>query len=451
MMEERGSNTEPRDLPDTATHAGSRFSAVDPRSSIPEPRSSVLDPRSSVPLYGSQFWIAYAANLLLVTGNTLIFRFADFVKFLDGSAIDAGLIVGIGTGVSVLVRVWLGRLIDQQGPRHVWIVSATALVASLLGFACLNSLGPQIYLLRMVYSCSIAGAFSCSMIHLCTDVPVTRRAELIGTLGTSGFLGMMLGPQIGDWMFPPRHTSHSQYVAMFLTAAAFCVGYCLLVVYLSRHSARPTPHEPPPLGRLLVEYWPGMLLPVAMMMGMAQVVPSTFLTLFRDHLDLDGIGVFFWFYAPIAIVMRLIGRRWPEQLGRRAAALIGLVLLAVSMPLYLIVRTQWQLAWAALAAGTGHALLFPSVATLGAESFPERYRATGTTLILGFVDLGTLCGAPALGAIIDHVSFDAMFWSASGVLSVVALSFAGVSLFQWRRDAAQLKSSAEVAEDMGGW
>ena len=36
-------------------------------------------------VYNRTFWLAYAANLLLVTANALTFRFAEFVKFLGGT------------------------------------------------------------------------------------------------------------------------------------------------------------------------------------------------------------------------------------------------------------------------------------------------------------------------------------------------------------------------------
>ncbi len=51
--------------------------------------------------------------------------------------------------------------------------------------------------------------------------------------------------------------------------------------------------------------------------------------------------------------------------------------------------------------GFGHALLFPAVVSLGSEAFPREYRGTGTTIVMGFFDVGTFVSAPILGAIID--------------------------------------------------
>jgi hypothetical protein len=53
------------------------------------------DTASALPrLYDTAFWLTYLANFLLVTANALLFRFAEFVEFLGGSAGTAGLVVG---------------------------------------------------------------------------------------------------------------------------------------------------------------------------------------------------------------------------------------------------------------------------------------------------------------------------------------------------------------------
>jgi MFS family permease len=414
---------------------------------FPAALSSVRDPR----LYGTDFWLAFLANFLFTSGNSLLFRFADFVAFLGGSAGTAGLVVGLGTGVSLFVRIVQGRVMDRRGPRVVWIVSSLLFVLSCVAFMPLESLGPGVYAARMAYASGIAGMFTCSVVHICTGVRVERRAELIGTLGVSGFLGMIVGPRIGDWIFRSGDALRGDYVLMFALSALLGAVYLGIVVYLTRHSRPPVTGDHLPIGRVLIEHWPGVLVAVAMMMGIGQVVHSTFLTRFRDARDLEGISVFFLFYAPTAILLRLAGGRWFERVGRRRATLVALGLLATSMLLYPEVATEWNLVWPALAAGSGHAILFPCVTTLGAEAFPERYRATGTTLILGFMDVGILCGAPTLGAVIDRFGFDAMFFTAATVIGTVGVAFAASSLARWRRNELPVGTSPGTAADVADW
>jgi MFS family permease len=150
--------------------------------------------------------------------------------------------------------------------------------------------------------------------------------------------------------------------------------------------------------------------------------------------------------------MRLVGRHWPSQTGRRYAAFAGLVSLTASMLTYLWVGSEWGLAFPALAAGTGQALLFPAVTTLGAESFPERYRGTATTLILGIVDMGGLCGAPILGLIVDHYGFRAMFLCAACTIFSVAIAFMASCLVQRTLLERPLGEVAgEAGEQLAEW
>ena len=59
---------------------------------------------------------------------------------------------------------------------------------------------------------------------------------------------------------------------------------------------------------------------------------------------------------------------------------------------------------------------FSSVVSLGAETFPEQYRGTGTTMILAFADLGMAITSPMLGKILDVWGFTAMLSVTSATL-----------------------------------
>ena len=60
--------------------------------------------------------------------------------------------------------------------------------------------GPAIYVLRIIYQSSIAGVFGASITYISRRAPLSRVAEIVGTLGTSGFIGMMSGTTLGDWL-----------------------------------------------------------------------------------------------------------------------------------------------------------------------------------------------------------------------------------------------------------
>jgi MFS family permease len=85
----------------------------------------------------------------------------------------------------------------------------------------------------------------------------------------------------------------------------------------------------------------------------------------------------------------------------------------------------------AIVCGFGHALLFPAIVSIGAGRFPIQYRGTGTTLVLGFTELGTALAAPILGMLIDMGNvgdairgFSWMFMSASAAAGVAGVFYA---------------------------
>jgi MFS family permease len=87
------------------------------------------------------------------------------------------------------------------------------------------------------------------------------------------------------------------------------------------------------------------------------------------------------------------------------------------------VTRDWHFLFPATAFGFGQALLYPAIVSLGAGAFPRRYRGMGTTVVLGFIELGTATSPPALGWIIDRYGFHAMFYSAATVGVCVAVCY----------------------------
>jgi len=89
--------------------------------------------------------------------------------------------------------------------------------------------------------------------------------------------------------------------------------------------------------------------------------------------------------------------------------LLGLLGHTVGFVLLWRVVGEWDYVLPSLCGGFAHALLFPCVVSLGAERFPERYRGSGTTLILGFIDVGGALAAQPLGWVIDSYGFTPMY------------------------------------------
>ncbi|MEO1996781.1 MAG: MFS transporter [Planctomycetaceae bacterium] len=392
--------------------------------------SSSANPKPQQPptVYDGVYWLTYFANLLLVTASALTFRFAELVAFLGGSEHQAGSIVSLGIGCALGVRIVLGQAIDHHGPRRYWLLAAVLFVVSCSLLAFCHALSWQIYVARMLFATSVSTMFTCSVVHVQKRVPTERRAEIIGNLGSSGFLGMIIGSLLGDEILRLFSDDPSQqFFVLFGAAAGLGCLYLLTVILLTRSDQHFRPPETVGVHRLMWRYWPGNIALVGLMMGVALTVTTVFLTRYATSRHLEGLGTFFTTYAISAFVMRLKVRRWTTTIGRHRMVVLGLAGHALGHFILPFVTRELQFVVPALCCGFGHALLFPAVVSKGSGAFPTVYRGSGTTVILGTIDLGAALSAPILGWIIDLRGFHWMFNCSAGFALFVATVYACTS------------------------
>jgi MFS family permease len=433
----------------------SRHHPIPPEASPTAPgRRPDQNPDAERSPYGVPFWRAYLATTFLMVAIALLFRYADFVTVLGGTELHLGWIVGVGMVGSLLMRVVLGTWIDRYGPRRVWLGSLALFAASCFGHLLVTDYaGPGIYVLRIAYCSALAGVFGAAMTFISGRAPVVRAAEMIGMLGTSGFLGMILGTQLGDLLLGTPTIQRWQVDRMFTIAGTLAVVAVVFAWGATRNEPRPVRRRRPPLAWLLRRYHPGTVLLVSVANGVALALPSTFLRPYAAELEIPRIGLFFAVYAPAAIVTRVLTRRLPERLGLTPMILLGLGLMIVGQLLLLVVDAEWMLVVPAVGYGMGHAVVFPTTIAAGMRAFPSRYRGLGTTLMLAGYDLGNLVGAPAAGAIV-HFSvmvgvpgYPAMFVSVATVLALVGVTYA-LTGRRWKkpRRRARPPRSRELSE-----
>ena len=387
--------------------------------------------------YDRIFWLAYLSNGVTTLANAMLVRYSDFVVQLGGEERQLGLIVGCGMAGSVAVRMIQGESIDRWGAGRVWRLSILLYCVSLIAHLFLRSAySPSIFLTRTLMQASLAGMFGSSITFVSLRVPPQRLAEIVGALGTSGFLGILVGPLISDALSLGRRGvavgSHSQAAwtsaeLMFVVAAAFAVVASATAWMATSGEAPPRPRRRPHFLQVTRRYFPLALAAASAAMGAGFSIPMTFLRPFSAEHGIGGVGLFFAIYAAIAFVARILSRSLFERHGNRPWILVGLGLLTASYLAYLPVVDTWQLAFPAALAGTAHALLFPSIMAAGTSAFPRRYLGVATSFVLAMFDLGTLLSSPLVGALLHTAkavgwpAYEVAFGAAAATLGVTAV------------------------------
>lgn len=403
----------------------------------PVPRSEAGESTA----FGWPFWLTYGSNFLLMVAVSLLYRYGDFVTFLDGNEVDLGWIISVGMIGSLAMRLGQGIGIDAYGPRQIWLMSSTMFIATCFAHLLVTDVhGPLVYCLRIFYQSSLAGFFGASITYISGRAPVARIAEVVGTLGTSGFVGMVVGTWLGDRLLNFTELDRSHVDHMFLVAAALGTASLAMSWLATRGHLPPVRRKRLPMLRVLRRYHPGGILLIAIATGFGLSLPGVFLSRYAAHLQIADIGPFFTVYCPTAFIARMSMRSVPERFGIRPMILVGMLAMVAGMLLFLVVRQPWQFAIPAVSVAIAHAALFPAVIAGGSGPFPTRYRGLGTTVSLAFFDLGCLVGSPIVGEVLywaEHFGwpgYPTMFVVVAGLLGSLGLLYAAG---EWRKEGGR--------------
>ena len=393
-------------------------------------------------LYDRNFVLAMASQTCFVIANTLMAHYARWIDFLGGDLNKIGAIMGTGAIFGLLLRPWLGQWINRFGSKKMWFVGYLVFALSSLANLMLGGIGPSIYLVRAVLVLGGAIVFASSLTYITQTTPEDRRTEAIGILGAGGFMGMLVGPALGDLILGADDRTRHDFTVLFLTA-----GFANIVPAAMLCFMRSPTNKSPNLSVRLQDFflttwrnWPGTILLVDIVFGMCMTAPFVFLAKYIDDKSLlipgvSVIGLFFWCYAGWAFLVRVLLRRTPERLGRRKVLLVGLPFMAAGMFCFWLVdkSAPWMIVVPALVTGTGHSLMFHTMTSLTIESFPHEVRGTGSALALMMLDLGMIAGAPILGAIAATYDYPWMFATIGTLAFVVAVAYTISSIPVWQQ------------------
>ena len=408
-------------------------------------------------LYSRSFLIAFLSQTGFVLANTLMAHYARWIDFLGGGVSDVGWIMGVGSIAGLLMRPWIGQWINRWGARKMWAIGYGILAIAILGNLLLHELNWMMLVLRSLLVFGVALNFSSSLTYITQISPIDRRTEAIGSLGVGGFLGMMVGPYLGDLILGAGERTRENFTILFVTAAGAMLVPALLLLLLPepQFEERSRALRLKDFAKTVRTYWPGTILLVNMVFGLCMTVPFIFLSKYIDEvgLSINGIseiGLFFWCYSGSGLSFRIGLRRLPEQVGRRKVLLVGMLVMGIGMLSYLLVTpaNAWMLVVPALICGAGHGLMFHTGTSLLLEPFPNEFRGTGSALALMMLDFGMIAGAPILGHIADTFGYDWLFITVGATCICVASLYAYSSIPVWRvRKVAAASGGCQPTDD----
>lgn len=378
----------------------------------------ILPGKPAERLYDFSFFLVFISQTLFVIANSLLAHYSRWIEYLGGDLSQIGWITGVGSLAGLLLRPWLAQLINRFGAKQMWLVGYAIFSLAALANCLLVDLNPVIYFIRAASFFGAAVVFASSLTYVSQIAPDHRRTEAIGILGVGGFLGMMVGPYLGDIFLVAELRDRQQFINVFWVSALANVIPAILLLLVRPSAPRTEVHSLrlSEFFRTIRRHWPGAILLVDLAFGACMTVPFVFVASFIDVAPLDlgslsELGVFFFLYAGAGISLRVTLRRLPERIGAVRILVAGMLCMSLGMFSFCLAtpeRAYW-LVVPALLCGFGHGLVFHTMTSLTIRPFPSEVRGTGSALALMMLDAGTLIGAPVLGLIGKHFGYPALF------------------------------------------
>ncbi|MCK5825433.1 MAG: MFS transporter [Desulfuromusa sp.] len=372
-------------------------------------------------LYTPAFAALYLANFTLVASFAAFFLFPLFITGHGGNQQDIGIIMGVFALASALCRPWIAEMIDRIGRKRSYTIGCAIMTLMPLFYLTLqgnlSNYYPFLILLRIIHGIGLAICFTAIFTFIVDLIPANRLNEGIGMFGTSGLIGMAVGPLISEPIL-----GRFGFPAFFITAAGLAAIALLLQAPIKdKHHLQPEESEPSPSFFTLLKTRKQLVCGgLAILFGFGLAATGSFIAPFAQTNHLSYISLYYLAYSTAAVGVRFIAGKMADRLGENQIIPWGFILAASGLLLVPLVHGNLLLLVVGFIFGIGHGLLFPALNAMAVRGEPYAVRGKVTGIFTGGIDTGIFCGALILGTIGELAGFTVLFICA-GLMVLSAL------------------------------
>jgi MFS family permease len=370
------------------------------------------------------FWLIFTTSMLSGVGNTastpLMAHYIE--QRLGGDPATAALVISLAAFASIVTMPVIGFGGDRLGYRPVVLIGASV---GVLGLA-LVALVPTVAGAgagRIVFGLGNSAPGTLLITWIVAITPLAERGRALSVFGVSVWLGLALGPQVGE-------TINARFGLEAVLGTSVAVeAVCVLLMALV-----PSPPRPPrPAGSTGRAGGPGLgatVRAVALPGVLAAVAWSGeglligFLVVHLQGRGLPATGAtsaatVYAAFAVTVIVARLALGQLPNRIGPVRTIAVSLCLLAGGLGTLAVAHGFPVAVLGAALAGAGYAPLYPALTMMASAGLSESNRGTGIGLFAACTTVGYGGGALLGGTLAQRWS-TAVAFAAIAALQVSA-------------------------------
>lgn len=367
-------------------------------------------------LFTPTFLALAAATLVFYVAGGIVIAAAPVFggEGLGLSKAAVGIAIAIYSIAAIVMRPVVGWSTDRYGRRPSLLIGAALTIVGLLAHVVATNVALFV-IARCILGAGEAFWLVAALAAAADLAPKGRRGESLSFLSLTLYLGLAVGPWMGEAMLAATGSFGSVW---FLTAgvAAIALGLAWFVPETAPPSedrartGRTRPRLIHPAG-----LFPGFVILLGLS-GMAYYL--SFVPLYVRTIGLDGAALPLAEYGLIVVALRIVGARLPDRIG--AVALSGSALAASALGLAIVAIFQDL---AGLLVGTalfafGVAFIMPALLSLTVSRVPpsERGAVVGTATL--FIDVSFGIAPVVLGGVAEVGGY-ALGFLGGGIVSAL--------------------------------
>ncbi|MBR5731569.1 MAG: MFS transporter [Firmicutes bacterium] len=376
------------------------------------------------------------------TRNFIVLCVMNFVGFLGQTAINSlmqihmdnlqasatvtGVVIGISSGVALLMRPVAGSIIDGASKKFLLQLCVFLYAVAIFGYSISGTIFLTI-VFRVVFGLGM-GFFGAVNLAMATEsLPKSKIASGIGIFSLMTVAGQAIGPMICIGVAEKYGVSKAFLLAGTFSFMGFLLGF--LLKYPKQQRGKIDIRLSGAFAREAM--LPGILF--FLLMATSSSITS-FIYLFAADKGVPGVARFFLVNAIILVIVRPIVGKISDRYGVLKTLLPSLAIFAVMLLLMPQMKNEFMLFVMSALYSLGYGTAFPSMQALCMKLTPEDKRGAGTNTFYLFSDLGLFVGPVVAGWLKDAFGFDTMY-----VCMVSLLVISAVILFVWKKKDPSMK------------
>jgi MFS family permease len=372
---------------------------------------------SSEPLWSRAFVFHFFSSFLLAMSLTAVMTVMPLyvARVLHGNNSLVGMATAMFTVSAVLVRPFMGHLLDTMDRRRLFLVALLALALSHLSNLLISGFA-VLFVLRFLHGVPWGAAQTASSTIAADLVPAERRGEGLGYFGLTFTFAGAIGPFASLSLLDTRG-----FPDVFVTATILGIISFALAA-LGRLPAMPVHHTPLRL-RSILEYRVASIAIATLMTTTSWGIVLSFIALYAQEQHLPHPGLYFTLDAAGTFLSRFRAGHLFDRYGPRWLLFGGFCALILSILLLGIAPNPAAYAVSALLLGVSFGIIVPVTLAMTMNLVEPARRGKATATLFSSFDSGVGLGAVLFGLIAQHAGFRIMWIMEAAFLVLPAIMF----------------------------